>query len=431
MNILVVDHSKVFRALWNRMVLRLGHEPITVESAEEAMDILRERRIDLICTSLSLPGIDGIEFCRQLRAQNPYRNTPLILLTSTDDAATRKRGFAAGVTEIQSKTDIEALFSHARRFVQELERKVSGRVLYVEDSSVVAHVMLKILRSMELEVDHFKSAGKAFEAFQAANYDLIISDIVVEGDMSGVGLVGRVREIDGDKARVPILAISGMDDTARRIELFRLGVNDFISKPVVEEEVVARVGNLIANKQLFDQVKAQQKHLYELAMVDQLTGLYNRNSLSEFASKAFSEANRHNFDLSVVLVDVDHFKKINDEQGHLAGDSVLSHLGEMLKNICRNEDFPVRFGGEEFLLIMPHCSLEDANHKAEFIRRRAELLKPDGIPVTVSVGVTARPPAGNVSLEGLFKVADEAIYRAKQAGRNQVVSLDYATAGAA
>src|SRR5690606_24150333 len=105
---------------------------------------------------------------------------------------------------------------------------------------------------------------EAFEAFQKANYDLIVSDIMVEGQMSGVGLVTRIREMDGDKARVPILAVSGLDDSVRRTELFRLGINDFISKPVMKEEVTARVTNLITNKQLFDQVKTQQQHLYEL-----------------------------------------------------------------------------------------------------------------------------------------------------------------------
>src|SRR5690606_41039517 len=122
----------------------------------------------------------------------------VILLTSADDKGVRQAAFEAGVTEIHSKTAIDGLLARVKRFVAEASRDVSGRVLYIEDSSVVAHVMIKILKLMKLEVDHFTSADAAFEAFQNANYDLIISDIMVEGQMSGVGLVTRIRDMEGD-----------------------------------------------------------------------------------------------------------------------------------------------------------------------------------------------------------------------------------------
>ncbi|HEX6929654.1 MAG TPA: diguanylate cyclase, partial [Gammaproteobacteria bacterium] len=367
------------------------------------------------------PDMDGVEFCRELRKQPQLRNIPVILLTSTEDKSARQAAFEAGITEIHSKTDVEGLLARVKKFVVELQRDISGRVLYIEDSSVVAHVMVKILKGMKLEVDHFTSADEAYDAFQKANYDLIVSDIMVEGQMSGVGLVTRIREMEGDKSRVPILAVSGLDDSVRRTELFRLGINDFISKPVMREEVIARVTNLITNKQLFDQVKTQQHHLYELAMRDQLTGLYNRNSLKEFAGKYFTEASRHDFSLSLMLIDLDHFKDINDTRGHLVGDTVLEHVGEMLRQNCREEDFAARFGGEEFLLILPHCDLASAVAKAELIRKELELLEPAGVSITASIGITARPRDRAVEMEALFRIADQAVYDAKARGRNCVV----------
>lgn len=424
MNILVVDHSKVFRALWRRLVLKAGHEPIMVAGARDGLETIRRRQVDLVCVSLTLPDMGGIEFCRQVRGMRQGKRVPLIILTSTEDKQTRLDAFEAGATDLFPKTKIDELFTEAARYAEGGARSISGRVLYVEDSSVVAHVMLRILRELGLEVDHFKSATEAFEAFKGKAYDLVVSDILVEGEMSGMGLVSRIREKIPDKARLPILAISGMDDPARRVELFRLGVNDFISKPVVEEEVVARAGNLISNKQLFDQVQAQRRHLYELAMVDQLTGLYNRNSLNEFASKAFTEANRHDFRLSLILMDIDHFKTINDTHGHLAGDEVLALVGDLLRDSCRNEDFAVRFGGEELMLILPHCGLIGAKQRAEELRGRLEELRPAGIPVTVSIGVTSRTKGSEASMENLFRVADRAVYRAKKAGRNRVVALE-------
>lgn len=424
MNILVVDHSKVFRALWRRLVVKAGHEPIMVASARDGLETIRRRQVDLVCVSLTLPDIGGIEFCRQARGLRQGRHLPLIILTSTEDKQVRSEAFEAGATDIFSKTNIDELFSQAARYVEGGKKNISGRVLYVEDSSVVAHVMLRILKGLGLEVDHFKSATEAFEVFKGKIYDLVVSDILVEGEMSGMGLVSRIRERVPDKARLPILAISGMDDPARRVELFRLGVNDFISKPVVEEEVVARASNLISNKQLFDQVQAQRRHLYELAMIDQLTGLYNRNSLAEFASKAFTEANRHDFRLSLILMDIDNFKSINDTHGHLVGDEVLASVGELLKANCRNEDFAVRFGGEELMLILPHCGLIAAQQRAEELREQLEALKPAGIPMTVSIGVTSRTKGSEASMEDMFRVADHAVYQAKEAGRNRVVVLE-------
>lgn len=423
MNVLVVDHSKVFRALWRRLVVKAGHEPIMVATGALGLEVLESQHIDLVCVSLTLPDTDGIEFCRRARGLQQGRTVPLILLTSTQDKRVRMQAFEAGATDIHPKTDVEKLFNQAARFIEDSRKPITGRVLYVEDSSVVAHVMLGIFQDLGLKVDHFKSAAEAFETFKAGDYDLVVSDILVEGDMSGTGLVGRIRELQPDKTRVPILAVSGMDEPSRRIELFRLGVNDFISKPVVEEEVVARVSNLIANKQFFDKVQAQRGHLYELAMIDQLTGLCNRNSLSEFAGKVFSQANRHDFALSLMVMDIDRFKEINDVHGHLTGDEVLASLGELLRESCRNEDFAVRFGGDEFLLVLPHCALEDAGSRAEELRKAIGALEPAGVSLTVSIGVAARPMGRYVSVEDLFRVADRAVYRAKKAGRGRVVVL--------
>lgn len=423
MHILVVDHSKVFRALWRRLVVKAGHEPVMVATGREGLAILQKHPVDLVCASLTLPDTDGIEFCKRVRRLRNGRRVPLIILSSTEDKRSRLEAFEAGATDIYPKTEIDRVFSQAARFVDSDNKTLSGRVLYVEDSSVVAHVMLRIFRNLGLKVDHFTSATDAFRAFGERDYDLVVSDVFVEGEMSGVGLVGRIRESFPDKAQMPILALSGMDDPARRIELFRLGVNDFICKPVIEEEVKARAGNLISNKQLFDKVQAQRKYLYELAMLDQLTGLYNRNSLSEFASKAFSQASRHDFPLSLILFDIDHFKVINDTHGHLVGDEVLASVGEMLREGCRNEDFAVRFGGDELMLIMPQCALADAERRAEQLRAVLEAMKPAGLRVTASVGVTARPSGMEAVVEDLLRVADRAVYRAKQAGRNCVVAM--------
>lgn len=266
--------------------------------------MLRQRRMSLVCVSLILSDMDGIDFCRHARASPNARDVPLILLTSTSDKDLRRRAFEAGVTDVHPKNDLDSLSKGAVRIAAEHETVSAGHVLYVEDSITVATTMLRVLRGMNLEVDHYDSASEAFEAFMETDYDLVLTDILVEGEMSGFGLVSRIRGGEGtEHGWVPILAISGMEDAARRVELFRLGINDFVTKPVVDQEVQARVNNLITNKQLFDRLQRQQRHLYDLAMTDQLTGLFNRNALAEFVTKACAEANRHDQSLSVVLLD--------------------------------------------------------------------------------------------------------------------------------
>ena len=425
MHILIVDHSKVVRTVWNKMVADLGHQSLTVESAEQALEVMQGQEVEFICASLSLPGMNGIALCRQVRSLPKHHKTPFILLTSTQDKTLRQEAFEAGVTEIQEKMDKEQLEARLKQYLSEEQQELTARVLYIEDSMVAAHVMIKILRHMNLKVDHFRSADEALVAFEKHDYDLIVSDILLEGVMSGVGLVNRVRSYLSDKRRVPILALSGMDETTRRIELFRLGVNDYIAKPPVEEEVRARVRNLIISKQLFDRVQAQSRQLYQLAMQDQLTGIYNRTGLNEFAPKYFTEAVESDLPLSLMLIDLDHFKSINDTHGHTVGDKVLALTSALLKSACREGDLVARVGGEEFVLIMGQCGVEEAARYAEKIRKDIEKLKPDGISVTASIGVSARPLGKNLNFDDLFKAADRAVYEAKNQGRNRVVTMLY------
>ncbi|PSQ92677.1 MAG: diguanylate cyclase response regulator [Proteobacteria bacterium SW_6_67_9] len=425
MNILVVDHSKVFRAMWRRTALDAGHEPIMVSEAREGLATLRQRPVDLVCVARTLADVDGIEFVRQARAMQGLGHLPIILLTSTADKDIRQQAFDAGVTDVHPRTDIEDLFHQATQFVRGHRAACSGRVLYVEDSRTLAKVMLRVLEGMGLEVDHYTNASEALAAFEAGAYDLVISDILVEGEMSGIGLISRIREQAPEPSRSPILAISGMEDANRRIDVFRLGGNDFVTKPVLEEEVRSRVSNLIMNKQLIEQVEEQRRRLFQLAMTDQLTGLYNRNSLSEFAERKLAEANRHDLPLSVILLDIDHFKSINDTHGHLVGDEVLAAVGELLQSNVRDEDFPVRFGGEELLLLLSHCGQAHALERAQQLRAALAALEPSsGVRVTASLGVSARPLGQTVDFDALVRAADQGVYQAKDQGRDRVVAVD-------
>lgn len=416
---LVVEDSPMYQQLMQAVFTDLGVTARFADSGEAGMEALEQEDYQLICLDLHLPGIDGLEVCRRLREQEKYLYQPIILMTEEDDEEIIKQGYTIGITDVLKKSSIEELHKAFRQIIESMSFSVSGRILYIEDSPTTAQLTLHTLQSMGLDTDHFVSGEQAFDAFIQQDYDLIITDIVLQGAMSGMGLVRAVRALPDDKGKMPILAVSGMEDAARRVEILRHGANDYIAKPIIEEEFYARVGNLITNKKLFDQVQQQKQQLRELATTDQLTKLYNRHYLNDAAAQAISNALRHKNPLSLFVIDLDHFKFINDEHGHDRGDQVLSDVGDLLNRISRQGDIAARFGGEEFVLVLTECALQDAQTKAEKFRQELEALQPGGLTVTASIGVAAL--AEEMDFKALFKQADEAVYAAKEGGRNRVV----------
>jgi two-component system cell cycle response regulator len=215
--------------------------------------------------------------------------------------------------------------------------------------------------------------------------------------------------------------MTGHDDPRRRIELFHAGINDYVTKPPIEEEFAARINNLITNKRLYDKVREQKQALLRVAMKDQLTTCHNRHSLVENAPKYINDAIRYEHPLSIMILDLDHFKMINDQHGHDTGDKVLADIGKLLMQTCRQGDFVSRIGGEEFLIMLPHCVATDAVNKGEQIRAMIENSRPAGLHVTVSIGIACLSEKHDAEFERLYKSADEAVYQSKERGRNRVI----------
>ena len=421
MKALVIEDDKIQRQMIGLVLESLDVEVRLVQSAEEGMAALAEETFDLISLDLHLPGMGGLELCRRLRHDEATSLLPIVLLTSEDAGATLKTAYGAGVTEVLQKTSIDKMQKSFTYLVNRLRRIYSGRVLYVEDSPTTAQLTINTLHEMGLEVDHCRSGETALESFMMLDYDVVVTDVVLDGELSGLNVVRGIRSADADKREIPILAVSGQEDMSRRIEILHSGANDYIKKPIVEEEFKARLGNLIVNKQLLDKVKSQQKELRKMAITDQVTGIYNRTYLAETAQKYISSAIRHEESVSLLMVDLDKFKEINDTHGHMLGDKVLAAVGSMLRSRCRDEDVVARFGGEEFIVLLPRCDLENAIYKAEHICKFISDLKPADIQVTASIGVSCIQRGGrHINFEKLVKEADTALYTAKRNGRNRV-----------
>jgi two-component system cell cycle response regulator len=239
--------------------------------------------------------------------------------------------------------------------------------------------------------------------------------------MTGFALIREIREINETMYRVPILAISAISNVSQKIGLLRAGANDYIQKPVLLEELSVRMKNLLLNKKLFDTVELQKGLLEKMASHDQLTGLYNRHYLSGIVDKAIQESYRYKYPFSVFFVDLDHFKKVNDTYGHPTGDAVLKAVAKLLLQTFRGSDTPVRFGGEEFIILLPHCDGENAVMRAQTLLAQIRALRPASIPLSASIGVTQTPQTMQVGSEELFAAADRAVYMAKSNGRDCVV----------
>ena len=211
---------------------------------------------------------------------------------------------------------------------------------------------------------------------------------------------------------IPIIFITAKDDDEDEEFGLELGAVDYITKPVRPAIVLARVKTQIT-------IKKQQDQLKKMALYDQLTGIYNRHYLMETANLKIAKSFRHDYPISLVVVDIDHFKSINDNNGHDVGDKVLVEVSKLFNQTTRKEDIAARFGGEEFVLLLDHCDKKSAQTKVESIRKEVEKLEPESLKVTASFGV-AELQSGE-ALDALIKRADDALYEAKQTGRNKVV----------
>jgi len=423
MKALILESSKFWQKLLCELLKTLNFEITLCDSGQEGLKISQQETFDLVLVSLHLSDVTGIEFTYQYCNAVP-KHPPIVLLTSSEDDKTVAEAISAGVTEVFFKSNLDQLSDWASNLAQHKDKNSSlqGQVLLVEDSSSVALFTKKCLEQTGLKVTLFDNAEAAWEQFQQQEFVLVVVDVVLAGTMTGLGLTRLIRKIrQPAKARVPILAFSSLHNQRRTVELLNAGANDFLPKPFIEEELMARSSNLITNFQLLNQIERQGQHLQQLALTDQLTGVYNRHFLVESAPKAINQAIRHQTKLSLAVIDLDHFKKINDTRGHQAGDTVLVEVAELLKQETRGEDIVARFGGEEFVILLSHCDAEHAVTKLNSLREKIEALKPDNIPVTASIGVTSIPDNTQTDFSALFHFADEAVYQAKSSGRNMVI----------
>ena len=429
MRVLITENSRLYSQLLDNIFRELGFSRDICYNIEVAYTYLESEKYDLICINQYLQDKAGIELVKYCNNHLKNEQTPIIFLTS--DKYDNQEVESQRISEIVLKINPQQISAQIARFVERYLDPLfnAGRVLLIEDSIKIASVMLGYLKSAGYNVLHFRSGEDAWAAFKTESsygsaknaFDLVISDILLECEMSGIELVKNIRSLTDARGCIPIIAMTGDNTDKLRLNLYEIGVNDFLEKPFLTKELLIRIRNLVSNKRLLDKVHDQRRELFVLATTDKLTGCHNRHSLMDFSIDFFSQAAQFGHPISLLVLDLDHFKLVNDTHGHSMGDVVLEAVGKLLNASFREDDLVARFGGEEFVVLMNHCDAENAKIMAENLRRKIEQLKPGDIKITASIGIASMGIGQNVNFEALFSLADEGVYKAKNRGRNRVV----------
>ncbi|MHB8454348.1 MAG: GGDEF domain-containing response regulator [Acidiferrobacterales bacterium] len=426
LRILVVDGSRVSRKVIAKTLsthISADSVDITaVASACDALEIIAREKFDLITSSLLLPDMHGLDLCKTIRASAAHRFTPFIVVTAETHESLIKDGFSAGVTDYYDKT---RGFKNFVRFIQSVAEHytgLAGKVLYLEDNPMEAKAMSANMEHYGLEVVHVDSAERALGIIDTS-YDLVVADFFLSHDMSGGDFLHNIRcGLRLPREEMPVLIVTGDEHSSVQAEIFRAGGNDFVTKPVAPEVLISRIRSLLLMKRQFIELKRISADMRAQATEDSLTGLYNKRYLVEHAGTFFSDIS--NFPAWVIVLDLDHFKSINDRHGHGTGDRVLEAVGRLLKAFFRKDDLVARTGGEEFVVLVRKCTRADCAKQVGELRQLIEKLRPAGLPITASIGVATNHDCNSIGFEELVAAADEAMYKAKHAGRNRAYFAD-------
>lgn len=295
--------------------------------------------------------------------------------------------------------------------------------MLVEDSATQALKVEHALRTGGHVVLIGKDGEEGKELFLKQRPDLVLLDIVLP-KKDGLTLCKEIKSIPSPQGFTPVILLTNQGDTASKVKGFEMGADDYLTKPFDNQELLARVKSMLRIKELQDNLYRLINHLELISTIDELTQVANRRSFNETFRIEFERCKRYKHDLTLIIFDIDKFKRINDTYGHPYGDHVLKEVVVAVKNTIRKVDFFARYGGEEFVVLCPSTSADNGCILAEKLRRAIESTRFERehelIPVTISLGVAAFHESSPLTAEDLIRMSDEALYNAKKGGRNRV-----------
>jgi len=446
--VLIVDDIPANLKLLDAKLTAEYFDVIQAPDGPTAIEMAQREQPDIVLLDVMMPGMDGYEVCQRLKQLPETYHIPIVMVTALDQQSDRVKGLESGADDFLTKpiNDI-ALFARVKSLVRlktltdelrmrestgqrigaidavanALPSDVGGRCLVVDDRERQCARVCEML-SERHEVTVAESSAHLMELVGNEEYDFVLISLSLKEE-DGLRLCSQMRSLDTTR-QTPILAMVEEGDMDRLVRALDMGVNDYLMRPVEQNELMARCRTQLRRKRYQDQLKDTFQRSLEMAFTDALTGLYNRRYMSNHLTTLVDEGAHSGRPLSLMLLDIDYFKAVNDTYGHGAGDEVLTEFGRRIADNVRGIDLACRLGGEEFVVIMPDTEAETAISIAERLRSRVaersfKTEAEQDIEVTVSIGL-----AGAIwpydSAEALLERADQALYKAKRDGRNRV-----------
>ncbi|GKX35855.1 MAG: PleD family two-component system response regulator [Rhizobiaceae bacterium MnEN-MB40S] len=449
--ILVVDDIAANRKM---LATRLQAEYFEVETAadgRQAIDICTTTAVDLVLLDIMMPGLDGYEVCRFIKSDPRTMHIPVIMITALDQLQDRVKGLQAGADDFLSKPVNETqLVARVKSLVRlktmtdelrvraqtamnlgiekfinsnaELDSR-KGLTLLVSERGL-SRTRLKAALRKFADVTEVADPGEALSIATGADFELVIVDARLASH-DPLRLCSQLRSNEATRF-IPLLLICQEGDEGLVHRALDLGVNDYILAPVDPNELIARCRTQFKRKRFNDHLRSSVQNSITLSVTDPLTGLYNRRYLDSHLVTLIKRAQERGRALSIIMLDVDRFKLVNDEHGHDAGDAVLTEFATRIRGVIRGIDLSCRIGGEEFVIVLPDTSANDARMIAERLRQAVENApfrigkEAPGLNLTASFGVSGLVEGDSAA--SLIKRADTALLAAKRAGRNLVIS---------
>ena len=422
---------------------------LKASSGPEAIEMATREIPDIILLDVMMPGMDGFEVCRRLKAAPATEHIPVVMVTALDQVKDRVEGLEAGADDFLTKpvNDL-ALFARVKSLVRlkmvtdELRMREAtgqrigalvggstermlmtepGRVLIIDDRPTSLKRISEAL-AIEHSVAIAETPDEMMHLATIGDYDLLVVSLTL-AEFDGLRLCSQLRSLEATR-QTPLLTIVEEGDTPRLVRALDMGVNDYLVRPVDRNELVARCRTQIRRKRFQDYLREKFQQGLELAITDSLTGLYNRRYMESHLGAMVDDGRMNNKPVSLLIFDIDFFKAVNDTYGHGAGDVVLKEFSQRIAQNVRGVDLACRMGGEEFVVVMPDTDIAYAKMVAERLRTRigeTSFKIGDGqeLHVTVSIGIAVVDGSDDTA-EKLIARADAALYRAKRDGRNRV-----------
>src|SRR5688572_16936263 len=418
--ILVVDDIAANVKLLDARLSAEYFDVLTAMNGRDALAICERGECDVVLLDVMMPGLDGFEVCRQLKTNPATHHIPVVMVTALDRASDRVRGLDAGADDFLTKpvSDV-ALIARVRSLarlklmtdelrmravtsreigIQNPEREAiaetgrQGRILVVDDRKS-SYERLASMLAAEHRVDVEPDPNRALFRAAEGDYELMIVSLGLE-NFDGLRLCSQLRSLDRTR-NMPVLAVSDGEDNGRLARGLEIGVNDYLLRPVDKNELLARVRTQIRKKRYTERLRDNVQMSIEAAITDGLTGLHNRRYMESHLGALVEQASARGKPLTVLVLDIDYFKSVNDTYGHDAGDDVLREFAIRMRKSIRGIDLACRHGGEEFVIVMPETDMAVAATVAERLRRRIAT-EPfpiqqgnKSIEVTISIGLAA------------------------------------------